>query len=464
MVFSSVEFLFLFLPLLLIFYFLTVKFGSIEMQNILLVIASLVFYAYGEPIYVFLMAGSIVFNYLMGLAIFNYQGVKNIVLTLAVLVDLALLFLFKYYDFAISNVNYIFRVNFSYHYLILPIGISFYTFQMISYLIDVYRAEVVPQKNILKLALYVCFFPQLIAGPIVQYSDLYKQIERRSYSIKSIEKGSYRFILGMAKKVILANQLGVVADAIMSPESPFFYNIGIKNSWIGVVCYTLQIYFDFSGYSDMAIGLGLIFGFEIMENFEYPYSSKSVREFWRRWHISLSSFFKNYVYIPLGGNQKHTFLNLIIVFFLTGLWHGASWAFVIWGIWHGLFSILERMLKNKKSIFPSYFYRIYTLMVVMIGWVFFKINTIHEAISYIKVMFGLSKQQAAFDPSYYLNGYTIMIILISFYAIHPNFIGKSYHSKAFLNTYEKVYAIILLIICGMSLQSTSYNPFIYFQF
>ena len=413
MVFSSVEFLFLFLPLLLIFYFLTVKFGSIEMQNILLVIASLVFYAYGEPIYVFLMVGSIVFNYLMGLAIF---------------------------------------------------GISFYTFLMISYLIDVYRTEVVPQKNILKLALYVCFFPQLIAGPIVQYSDLYKQIERRSYSIKSIEKGSYRFILGMAKKVILANQLGVVADAIMSPESPFFYNIGIKNSWIGVVCYTLQIYFDFSGYSDMAIGLGLIFGFEIMENFEYPYSSKSVREFWRRWHISLSSFFKNYVYIPLGGNQKHTFLNLIIVFFLTGLWHGASWAFVIWGIWHGLFSILERMLKNKKSIFPSCFYRIYALMVVMIGWVFFKINTIHEAISYIKVMFGVSKQQAAFDPSYYLNGYTVMIILISFYAIHPNFIGKSYHSKAFLNIYEKVYAIILLIICGMSLQSTSYNPFIYFQF
>ncbi len=359
MLFSSLTFLFLFLPLILIIYY-TVR---IELRNYVLLFFSLFFYAWGEPKYILLMLFSISINYIFGLLVDRWRGTKYIklILGLSVVFNLGLLGIFKYTNFIIENMKS-FGLEFSIAEIRLPIGISFFTFQAMSYVIDVYRKEGKCQKNPLNLALYISFFPQLIAGPIVRYQTVAKQIEERRENFEQFSEGTKRFIRGLGKKAILANGVGYIADQILTSD---FSNLSLTGAWLGIIAYTLQIYFDFSGYSDMAIGLGKMFGFEFLENFNYPYISKSITEFWRRWHISLGSWFRDYLYIPLGGNKgsKYKFYrNIFIVWLATGLWHGASWNFIFWGVFYGVLIVLERnfLLKLLEKL-PSYISRIYTL-------------------------------------------------------------------------------------------------------
>lgn len=467
MVFSSVEFLFFFLPISFLIYYGLVKWGNQKTQNSFLLIISLLFYAYGEPKYIIVMLFSIIINYFMGKIMNRQEKGKKILLFIAVVINLGILFCFKYLSFTINNINAVFGVSIKVKEISLPIGISFYTFQILTYLIDVYRGKVAAQKNIISFALYVSFFPQLIAGPIVQYSNIYEQIQERTHTLEKIEWGGCRFIIGLSKKVLLANQLGQMSDLIMGASELRLNYIGTANAWLGIICYALQIYFDFSGYSDMAIGLASMFGFRLSENFKYPYTALSVRDFWRRWHISLSSFFRDYVYIPLGGNRKHLYLNLFIVFFLTGLWHGASWTFVVWGLWHGMFMIVERLLGKRMEIaIPVWLKHIYTMLVVTIGWVFFRMPTIKQAMSYIKVMFRITYQTPAFGISYYLNRFTILILIAGIVAatLPLPIISKQFSNSGELSLWKKGICLVLLIICGMFLQASSYNPFIYFQF
>ena len=346
MVFSSNVFLFYFLPIVLFVYFLL----DSKFRNMWLFLASLFFYAWGEPYYVVVMLLSIIVNYVLGGAssCFTNRNIRKIILLIAVLCNLGILFYFKYLNFAIDTANKVFKYEFIVKNIVLPIGISFYTFQGLTYVIDVYREDAKVQKSPIKLGLYIAMFPQLIAGPIVRYKDVESQLEARICEIDKCFYGIWRFVQGLAKKAIIANTVAEVADNIFSQPAG---EISTAAAWLGVVCYTLQIYFDFSGYSDMAIGLGKIMGFDFVENFNYPYTSSSITEFWKRWHISLSSFFRDYVYIPLGGNRKgNVYLNLSIVFFLTGLWHGASFNFILWGIWHGFFIVLERFSKRHQFI------------------------------------------------------------------------------------------------------------------
>ena len=330
MVFSSLTFLLLFLPITLFFYFIIPK-TKTNLRNIVLLIVSLIFYAWGEPIYILLMMFSIIINYFLGL-ILDKSNKRKLWLIISIFFNIGLLFFFKYTDFFLSNLNNLFNIEIPLLNLTLPIGISFYTFQILSYVIDVYRKEVQVQKNILKLATYITLFPQLIAGPIVRYITICDELNKRDESIKNFASGLRRFILGLGKKVIIANNVAILADAVFN-NSP--NGVGSLIIWLGAIAYTIQIYFDFSGYSDMAIGLGKMFGFNFLENFNYPYIAKSITDFWRRWHISLSSFFRDYLYIPLGGNRCSKikwFRNIFIVWFLTGLWHGASWNYIVWGV------------------------------------------------------------------------------------------------------------------------------------
>ena len=471
MVFSSILFLFIFLPLVLLGNFLLKK----EYRNVFLLIASLGFYAVGEPKFVFVMIISIAINYFMGLFIdygkknFNNLGNK-VILLISVLLNLGLLFYFKYMDFFILSGNQIFSINIPLKNIVLPIGISFFTFQGMSYTLDLYMGQVKVQKNPINIALYIALFPQLIAGPIVRYKDVNDQIDGREVSVGKFHYGIQRFIVGLAKKVIIANQVGYIANEIFG-KVPNENSIAI--AWVGIICYTMQIYFDFSGYSDMAIGLGKMFGFDFLENFNYPYISKSMTEFWRRWHISLSTWFRDYVYIPLGGNRKgNVYFNLFVVFFVTGMWHGAAWTFIIWGLWHGLFLVIEKVLKMKNIDIklPKFIKWSFTMLIVMLGWILFRSPDLNYALNYIGVMFGLvATKNVGFTVFWYLSPKIITIMVLGMVASIPlkKWFGKIL--KYLDGTYLKViitdiYLIIIFLISIMGVMTSTYNPFIYFRF
>ena len=482
MLFSSVTFLGFFFPGLFILYWLLPARGY---KNILLFFASLLFYAWGEPKYVFLMLFSILFNYSAGLkmsCVINEKQRKK-VLAFSIFINLIILFIFKYLGFSIKiidiflnalHIPLLSNIN-----LILPIGISFYTFQEISYLVDVYRKPELAQKNFLNLGLYIAFFPQLIAGPIVRYHDINLQIENRTESIEKISDGFQRFILGLSKKVIIANSLALVCDSIYSAD---FYSYGALAVWIASISYSLQIYYDFSGYSDMAIGLAKIFGFELKENFNYPYCSASITEFWKRWHISLTDFFRDYVYIPLGGNRiskKRTMINRYIVFFLTGLWHGAAFNFIFWGLAHGTVMIFERLsgINQKSNKAFKIIYRLFTLLIINFLWIFFR-NDIEQSIKLLLKMFGInfrlltgSGYQAISKMDllwFYIDTKFFIILALAVLFSFPwwkkiKILYKESH-ETLINILKIIISILLLIICFAFLANNTYNPFIYFRF
>ena len=471
MVFSSTVFLFLFLPVTLIIYYVINK----KVRNLWLLLVSVIFFAWSQPNYLWIIITSIIVNYFSALFISRAKNIrfKKFILIFSILANVGLLYYFKYFNFTIDIINKIFNTAFDFGKIVLPIGISFFTFQGLSYVIDVYKDNKLVQKNFLKLALYIVLFPQLIAGPIVRYTDISSQIDEREIGIDTFYSGIQRFIIGLFKKVIIANTLAVVADGI--------WNAGVTQNtisiaWLGIISYSLQIFFDFSGYSDMAIGLGRMFGFTFCENFNLPYISSSVTEFWRRWHISLSTWFRDYVYIPLGGNRKHVYINLAIVFLLTGIWHGASYNFIFWGIWHGFFILIERYLKKhdlfkiKSNLLVNSINHIYTLFVVVIGWVFFRANGLKHAIKYILTMFGIScSQKPGYNVGWYLDNYTISILIIALILSSniPTIIVKKINAKfnnKILYVLKNIFLILIFIITILRIVSNSYNPFIYFQF
>lgn len=468
MLFSSIVFLFTFLPaVMLLYYLLPVRF-----RNVILLLASLVFYAWGEPVYLFLMLLSILFNYFSGLDIARNLQDKRAAkrsLVFNLIINLAVLGFFKYEGFVLDTLNGILPVHISYHALPLPIGISFYTFQILSYIIDVYWGNVKVQTNLPNFALYVTMFPQLIAGPIVQYADVDEQLASREISRTKFGEGSMYFIRGLAKKVLLANTSGMIFTEVSGLAKD---NIAVMTAWLGAFAYMFQIYFDFSGYSDMAIGLGKMFGFEFNMNFNYPYVSKSITEFWRRWHISLSSWFRDYVYIPLGGNRvskiKHI-RNLLIVWFLTGLWHGAAWNFVAWGLYYGVILIIEKyLLSQVLDRLPDVVRHIYSIVLVVIGWVLFFSSSFGQAADYIRVMFGAGAHGFADRESMYLLTSNLILWLILIFGSTPLVHFRYEHmlrSKKWNTTIinSVVYAA-LFIVCIAYLVTETYNPFLYFRF
>lgn len=468
MLFSSIVFLFSFLPAVMILYYLL----PVRFRNVILLLASLVFYAWGEPVYLFLMLLSILFNYFSGLDIARNLQDKRAAkrsLVFNLIINLAVLGFFKYEGFVLDTLNGILPVHISYHALPLPIGISFYTFQILSYIIDVYRGNVKVQTNLPNFALYVTMFPQLIAGPIVQYADVDEQLASREVSWTKFGEGSMYFIRGLAKKVLLANTSGMIFTEVSGLAKG---NIAVMTAWLGAFAYMFQIYFDFSGYSDMAIGLGKMFGFEFNMNFNYPYVSKSVTEFWRRWHISLSSWFRDYVYIPLGGNRvskiKHI-RNLLIVWFLTGLWHGAAWNFVAWGLYYGVILIIEKyLLSPVLDRLPDVVRHIYSIVLVVIGWVLFFSSSFGQAADYIRVMFGAGAHGFADRESMYLLTSNLILWLILIFGSTPLVHFRYEHmlrSKKWNTTIinSVVYAA-LFIVCIAYLVTETYNPFLYFRF
>lgn len=468
MLFSSIVFLFTFLPAVMILYYLL----PVRFRNVILLLASLVFYAWGEPVYLFLMLLSILFNYFSGLDIARNLQDKRAAkrsLVFNLIINLAVLGFFKYEGFVLDTLNGILPVHISYHALPLPIGISFYTFQILSYIIDVYRGNVKVQTNLPNFALYVTMFPQLIAGPIVQYADVDEQLASREVSRTKFGEGSMYFIRGLAKKLLLANTSGMIFTEVSGLAKG---NIAVMTAWLGAFAYMFQIYFDFSGYSDMAIGLGKMFGFEFNMNFNYPYVSKSITEFWRRWHISLSSWFRDYVYIPLGGNRvskiKHI-RNLLIVWFLTGLWHGAAWNFVAWGLYYGVILIIEKyLLSPVLDRLPDVVRHIYSIVLVVIGWVLFFSSSFGQAADYIRVMFGAGAHGFADRESMYLLTSNLILWLILIFGSTPLVHFRYEHmlrTKKWNTTIinSVVYAA-LFIVCIAYLVTETYNPFLYFRF
>ena len=462
MVFTSISFIYYFLPLLLICYFVVPK----KFRNIILLMFSVLFYFYGEPKYILLMLIEVLISYVVGLLIDKYKN-KNI-LIIGIFIHVLLFGIFKYFNFVIINVNNLFHSNLNLLNVVLPIGISFYTFQIISYEIDVYNKKVNVQSNILKYFLYVFLFPQLIAGPIVRYQDVNKAIDNRNVTFEMFARGVRRFIIGLSKKVIIANNLGELCN--------IYLNLGDKSvlfTWIFAISYMLQIYFDFSGYSDIAIGLGKMLGFNFPENFNYPYMAKSITDFWRRWHMTLSSWFRDYVYIPLGGNKKGVLKqirNILIVWSLTGLWHGASWNFIVWGLYFGILLILEKfILKKYFSDVPKFIKSIYTLFLVMISFVIFQGDNLSNDFNIIKGLFGLNGELFINNVTlYYLKGYVLFIVLgvIGSTNYVKNLVIKISNGKGkkIINILEPIYLLILLIIVTMYLIDSSYNPFLYFRF
>ena len=468
MLFSSIVFLFTFLPAVVILYYLL----PVRFRNVILLLASLVFYAWGEPVYLFLMLLSILFNYFSGLDIARNLQDKRAAkrsLVFNLIINLAVLGFFKYEGFVLDTLNGILPVHISYHALPLPIGISFYTFQILSYIIDVYRGNVKVQTNLPNFALYVTMFPQLIAGPIVQYADVDEQLASREVSRTKFGEGSMYFIRGLAKKVLLANTSGMIFTEVSGLAKG---NIAVMTAWLGAFAYMFQIYFDFSGYSDMAIGLGKMFGFEFNMNFNYPYVSKSITEFWRRWHISLSSWFRDYVYIPLGGNRvskiKHI-RNLLIVWFLTGLWHGAAWNFVAWGLYYGVILIIEKyLLSPVLDRLPDVVRHIYSIVLVVIGWVLFFSSSFGQAADYIRVMFGAGAHGFADRESMYLLTSNLILWLILIFGSTPLVHFRYEHmlrTKKWNTTIiNSVVYVALFIVCIAYLVTETYYPFLYFRF
>ncbi len=461
MVFSTPIFLFLFLPAVLVLNYIIPK-KYIAAKNVVLLIASLFFYAWGEPKNVLLMLLSIAVNYVCGLLLGRFDSdekKRKVVLWASVVFNLGLLFFFKYFNFVTGGLFPVIK---------LPIGISFFTFQIMSYTIDVYRRSVEPQKNLVKLALYISLFPQLIAGPIVRYIDVEKQLTYRECTAEKTARGMIRFSMGLAKKVIISNTVAAICDGIFGSTN----TVPAFTAWVGVICYALQIYFDFSGYSDMAIGMGHMLGFDFLENFNYPYVSCSVQEFWRRWHISLSSWFRDYLYIPLGGNRRgkvRTYINLIIVFACTGLWHGASFSFIVWGLWHGLFLVIERLgFKKVLDKLPKFIGWIYTMLVVLVGWVFFRADTLSAAMKYLGEMFsfsgGVANGMAQFDNLSFIITVIAIILCTPVYQFLKGKLEKTEGGKKAAFVIGAVLATGLFILSVIFLTGSGYNPFIYFRF
>ncbi|MCM1125263.1 MAG: MBOAT family protein [Lachnospiraceae bacterium] len=467
MVFSSTIFLFVFLPITLLFYYISKE----QYKNYVLLAASLIFYAYGEPRLVFLMMLSVVFNYFLALGIEQYP-IKRLLLIIGVFYNLGVLFLFKYMGFTISVLGQLFHIKLSFFDIALPIGISFYTFQSISYIIDVYNEKSKAQRNLLDLGLYIALFPQLIAGPIVRYNSVAEQINSRVLSPELFGAGVKRFILGFCKKVLLANNLALAAQH-------YFESSGRENSiagvWIGAICYSLQIFYDFSGYSDMAIGLGKMFGFIFEENFNYPYISKSITEFWRRWHISLGRWFRDYVYIPLGGSRvsvpRHI-LNMAIVWILTGIWHGASYSFIVWGIWYFAALIFEKYIiqpeKRKKRCF-HFLYRIIVLIYINFGWVIFNADSLRKGIDYCLAMIGIGCETAVWnmqDVSILREyGFFILAALLFSTPVAPVLSKRIGMNYKFLDKMILPCIYIVGFLWAISfLVLGAHNPFIYFNF
>lgn len=466
MVFSSTIFLCVYLPLVLLGYYICPKKG----RNLFLLIASLVFYAWGEPKYVFLMIFSILVNYIFGRLMDKHRENKKrlkLMLVLSVVIDIGLLSVFKYTDFIITNVNAIFGANFDLLNIALPIGISFYTFQAMSYTIDVYRDDVRVQKNLIDFGMYITMFPQLIAGPIVRYADVQDQLAERSVTTADFSEGVMRFVVGLGKKVLLANQMGAVWSDIYALGG----DVSALMAWTGAIAYTFQIYFDFSGYSDMAIGLGRMFGFKFPENFRYPYQSVSITDFWRRWHITLSTWFKEYLYIPLGGNRRglaRQALNLLIVWSLTGFWHGAGWNFVMWGLYYFVILFIEKLFLLKAlDKLPKLFRHVYALLLIVIGWVIFASDDVSVLLPYLGSMFGANGAVGGMDVYTLLTKAVLIVICCVASTELPKRLflsatGAMNEKAAF--TLKSVLTIALLALSMILLIGDSYNPFLYFRF
>ncbi len=466
MVFSSTIFLCVYLPLVLLGYYICPKKG----RNLFLLIVSLVFYAWGEPKYVFLMIFSILVNYIFGRLMDKHRENKKrmkLMLVLSVVIDLGLLSVFKYTDFIITNVNAIFGSSFDLLKIALPIGISFYTFQAMSYTIDVYRNDVRVQKNLIDFGMYITMFPQLIAGPIVRYADVQDQLAERSVTTADFSEGVMRFVVGLGKKVLLANQMGAVWSEIYALGG----DISALMAWTGAIAYTFQIYFDFSGYSDMAIGLGRMFGFKFPENFRYPYQSVSITDFWRRWHITLSTWFKEYLYIPLGGNRcglARQALNLLIVWSLTGFWHGAGWNFVMWGLYYFVILFIEKLFLLKAlDKLPKFFRHVYALLLIIIGWVIFASDDVSVLLPFLGSMFGANGAIGGMDVYTLLTKAALLVICCIASTELPKRLflsaaGAMNEKAAF--TIKSVMTIALLALSMILLIGDSYNPFLYFRF
>ncbi len=470
MLFSSITFLFVFLPVTLAVYYL----APVQMRNLVMLAASLFFYAWGEPVYIILMLLSILMNYYCGLDIDGKRNSPQLArrsLIFAVAANVLVLGFFKYYGLIMETVNGTLPVDIPYRVLPLPIGISFYTFQALSYIVDVYRGEARAQKKFTWFAAYICMFPQLIAGPIVRYVDIEEQLRQRSFGIVKFGRGAMFFIRGLAKKVVIANSIGTVYEQVM--QLPVG-TVSVLTSWVGCLAYAFQIYFDFSGYSDMAVGLGKMFGFEFRRNFHYPYVSKSITEFWRRWHISLSTWFREYVYIPLGGNRcsgQRNMVNLILVWALTGLWHGAEWNFLFWGLYYGVLLILEKHVWGAlMDRLPGVIQHIYTFVLVMVGWVFFFSPDLGSALDYIGMMFGMGASALADRQAVFL--LTTHWLLFLLCILGSSSLGWKILC-AFMESYKKgrtqrimscvIYMGIFLVSVAFLVTET-FNPFLYFRF
>lgn len=466
MVFSSLIFLFCYLPIVLLIYYII----PYKYRNPFLFLVNLIFYGWGEPIYVTLMIFSTILDYTCGYFIDKYkrQGRKNISkrwLLVSIIVNLSLLGFFKYIDFFIGIINTVIGVNIPLLNIALPIGISFYTFQTMSYSIDVYRDDAPVQKNIITFGTYVSLFPQLIAGPIVRYKDIAYQLDHRKESLDQFTTGVKLFCIGLGKKVLIANQMGALWDSIQNTGT----NNGWLGSWVGIIAYTFQIYFDFSGYSDMACGLGNMLGFEFLKNFNYPYISKSITEFWRRWHISLSTWFKEYVYIPLGGNRKgvpRQILNLLIVWLLTGFWHGADFNFIIWGLYFGVILIIEKFVIGRfLDKLPSFLKHLYSLILIILGWVIFYFSDLNQMWEFIKSMFNFTNIPIGDSAMTFIVSYLPLLIvaIIASTPLMANLYNKLKAKKS-MWILETLFCVVVLALSTASLVNQSYNPFLYFRF
>jgi len=459
MIFSSISFIYYFLPILLLFYFIFPN----KHRNIILLIFSLLFYFLGEPKYIIILLLSCIINYLLSKQI-EKNKYSKIYLIIALIYNIGQLLIFKYTDFFIDNINNILNINIPYMNIIMPIGISFFTFQIVGYIVDVYNKKHKSAKNIINFMTYVCLFPQLVAGPIVRYIDVEEELEKRENNFDKFSEGIKRFIIGLSKKVLIANVLGEFTKSLVTET--------IISSWLKPISYTLQIYFDFSGYSDMAIGLGLMFGFKFLENFNYPLIASSITDFWRRWHMSLSSWFKDYVYIPLGGNRvgKLKWIrNLFIVWFLTGFWHGASWNFIIWGLYFGIILVIEKKFILKYIEKTKIFKYIYTLFIVVISFLIFNSNNVNDIIINLKNMFGINNLSVLNQETIYFLRNNLVLLCTSIISSTPLIkltVSKLKKTKIkiIIDIIEPLTYMLLLIISTAFLIDESFNPFLYFRF
>ena len=469
LIFSTTLFLFIFLPLTLLIYYLPC-FKSRTLKNLFLFIVSIIFYAWGEPTFVLVILLSIIVNWYLGILVDKHRNTKmvSLILTITIVFNIGMLFFFKYLNFTIENLNLLFHLHINNLRIQLPLGISFFTFQALSYVIDVYRKKVAVQKSLLNIGLYLAFFPKLAQGPIVRYETIAHEIENRKENLTDFCDGIMRFIQGLGKKVLIANNLALVADKSFELISSSGNNLSISMAWLGAIAYTFQIFFDFSGYSDMAIGLGKMFGFHFLENFNYPYISKSVSEFWRRWHISLQTWFRDYVYIPLGGNRvsnKKFLFNIFIIWSLTGIWHGANWTFIIWGLMYFVLLAAEKFTGFNKKL--KGFGYVYTLFFVIIGWVIFRSDNISVAIEFIKTMFGIGAN-GLIDNQFilYLSEFKYYFIAATLFSVPlKDWLSSRFKYDGILYTTAFcVWYVAILFISISFLVKGAYNPFIYFKF